>query len=79
MANMSSTDIDRIVEGTTVATAFLQTVADHGDLVALRERGPDDRWFEWTYADYAEHVAGAAAGLQALGVQPGEKRKVKKM
>jgi long-chain acyl-CoA synthetase len=70
---MSSADIDRIVEGTTVASAFLQTVATHGDLVALRERGPDDQWLEWTYDAYAEQVAGIAAGLRALGVQPGDR------
>ncbi len=73
MANMTSAEIDRKVEGTTVATAFLQTVAAHGDMVALRERGPHDEWFEWTYTEYAQHVAGAAAGLRALGVRPGDR------
>jgi long-subunit acyl-CoA synthetase (AMP-forming) len=73
MAKTSSADIDRIVAGTTVATAFLQTVAARGELVALRERGADGQWFEWTYNEYAEHVAGAAAGLRALGVQPGDR------
>ena len=28
---------------------------------------------EWTYADYADHVAGAAAYLQGLGVGPGDR------
>src|SRR5262249_22464504 len=73
MAMMTSTDIDRIVEGTTIASAFLKTVADHGGMVALRERGPDDQRVEWTYNEYAEHVAGAAAGLQALGVEAGDR------
>ena len=73
MAKLSSSDIDRSVDGTTVASAFLQTVAAHGDLVALRERGTGDEWLEWTYSEYAEHVAGAAAGLRALGVEAGDR------
>ncbi|HEX2381376.1 MAG TPA: AMP-binding protein [Acidimicrobiales bacterium] len=73
MATTTAADIDRSVESTTIATAFLQTVAAHGDLVALRERGHDDEWLEWTFSEYAEHVAGAAAGLRALGVGPGDR------
>jgi len=73
MAMTNAGEIDRIVEGTTVATAFLKTVAGHSDLVALRERGPNDEWLEWTYREYADHVAGAAAGLRAFGVEPGDR------
>ena len=43
------------------------TVAAHGDMVALRGTRPDDEWLEWTFAEYADHVARAAAGLRALG------------
>jgi long-chain acyl-CoA synthetase len=72
MAKMTCEDIDRIVEGQTVASAFVQTVSAHRDRVALREQDPDGGWSEWTYGDYADHVAGAAAGLKSLGVEPGD-------
>src|SRR5256885_12650767 len=72
-AMITSEDIDRIVEGRTVTSAFLQTVSAHGDLVALRERTPDGDWEQWTFDEYAEHIAGAAAGLRALGVEPGDR------
>ena len=70
---MKSEEIDRIVEGTTVGSAFLETIDEHRDRVALRERAADDTWNEWTFGDYAEHVAGAAASLQELGVRPGDR------
>ncbi len=73
MAQMTCEDIDRIVEGKTVASAFVQTVAAHRERVALRERHADGGWSEWTYGDYANNVAGAAAGLRALGVGPGDR------
>jgi long-chain acyl-CoA synthetase len=73
MAKMTCEDIDRIVEGQTVASAFVQTVSAHRDRVALRERDPHGGWSEWTYGDYADHVAGAAAGLRSLGVEPGDR------
>jgi long-chain acyl-CoA synthetase len=44
---------------------------EHGAEVAMRER---DRgiWQEYTWQDYLRHVLEAAAGLQALGVRPGD-------
>src|SRR5262249_29726206 len=62
-----------IVDGKTVASAFMQTVSAHRDRVALREQDPGGGWFEWTYGEYADHVAGAAAGLRSLGVGPGDR------
>src|SRR6266850_6446328 len=73
MGPMKSEDIDRIVEGQTVASIFLQTLGKHGDRVALRQRQPDDSWVEWTFAEYADHIAGAAASLRELGVGPGDR------
>ena len=60
------------VEGQTVPTAFMATLAEHADLVALRWMSGDD-WLQLTFADYAERVASAAAGLRALGVGPGDR------
>ncbi|MER1967459.1 AMP-binding protein [Castellaniella sp. GW247-6E4] len=43
----------------------------HGDMVAMRER---DRgiWQEYRWRDYLDQVLGAAAGLEALGMAPGD-------
>src|SRR5690606_12640389 len=43
----------------------------HSDAVAMRER---DRgiWQEYRWCDYLDQVLGAAAGLDALGVAPGD-------
>ena len=60
------------VEGQTVPTAFMATLAEHGDLVALRWMSGED-WLQLTFAEYADRVAIAAAGLRALGVGPGDR------
>ena len=69
----TSAEIDRVVEGDTVATCFTRTVRTHGDLVALRARDADGGWLEWTYAEYADRACAVAAGLRALGVEPGDR------
>jgi long-chain acyl-CoA synthetase len=73
MANVTSADIDKIVEGQTVASQFLATVASHGDDVALRWQNDDDSWSEWTWSQYADQVARAAAGLAERGVGHGDR------
>jgi long-chain acyl-CoA synthetase len=65
-------DLDRKVEGQTIASRWLETVAAHPDNVALRAKDGDG-WVEWTYADVADRVARAAAGLLTLGVGPGDR------
>ena len=70
---LTSDDIQQIVEGQTVPSEFLKTVAAHGSATALRWQDGDDAWREMTYAEYADHVARAAAGLQAHGVVPGQR------
>ena len=70
---LTSDDIQQIVEGQTVPSEFLKTVAANGSAVALRWRNEDESWSELTYEQYADHVARAAAGLQAKGVSPGDR------
>ncbi len=71
---LTSADIQQIVEGQTVPSEFRKTVAAHPDHVGIRWKDEDDgSWGEWTYAEYAEGVARAAAIYQQLGVQPGQR------
>ena len=65
-------ELDRKVEGQTIASRWLETLAAHPDNVALRAKD-GDRWVEWTYADVGDRVARAAAGLRTLGVGPGDR------
>jgi long-chain acyl-CoA synthetase len=73
MSNVTSAEIDEIVKGRTVPTQFAATVARAGDQVALRWRNDDDSWSEWTWSDYADRVARAAAGLAARGIGRGDR------
>jgi long-chain acyl-CoA synthetase len=68
-----SASIDSVVEGQTIPRQFLQTVAAHGDLVALRWKDGADAWHEMTYAEMADAVARAAAGLAAQGLGGGDR------
>jgi long-chain acyl-CoA synthetase len=65
-------ELDRKVEGQTIASRWLETVVGHPDNVALRAKD-GDRWDEWTYSDVADRVARATAGLRTLGVAPGDR------
>ncbi len=64
--------IDERVAGQTIASRWLDTVAAHPDLVALRAKD-GDAWVETTYAQLADRVARTAAGLRALGVGTGDR------
>jgi long-chain acyl-CoA synthetase len=66
-------DIDARVEGRTVATEFLDTVAAHGAATALRWMVGDGEWGSLTFDQLADRVARAAAGLRSLGVGPGDR------
>jgi len=68
---VSSDELMALVEGQTVPSEFLKTVAAYPDQVALRWKNNDDSWGEWTYAEYADKVARAVAGYKALGLQKG--------
>ncbi|MEY2462591.1 MAG: long-chain acyl-CoA synthetase, partial [Acidimicrobiaceae bacterium] len=73
MAIISNEEIARAVEGDTLATAFLRTLRTYPNRVALRQRAEDGSYDEWTFAEYAQHVSGAAAHLRSLGVGPGDR------
>jgi len=60
------------VEGQTVPKLFLETVAKHGDRVALRWK-EGDAWNEMTFNELAEQVARVAGGLAALGLGHGDR------
>ncbi len=65
--------LDAIVEGQTVPTEFLKTVAAQGDLVALRWKDENDAWLETTFSQFADQVARVAAGLKAQGLKKGDR------
>ncbi|MGH9211184.1 MAG: AMP-dependent synthetase/ligase [Acidimicrobiales bacterium] len=69
---ITKSELDQKVDGQTICSRFLETVEAHGDRVALRAR-EGDGWRSWTYHDYADQVARAAAGLRTLGVEPGDR------
>jgi long-chain acyl-CoA synthetase len=54
----------------TLPARLLEHARHRGDDVALREKHLGV-WREWTWAQYAGRVADVAAGLRALGVEPG--------
>ena len=56
--------------GETIGVNFDRTVARWGDRPGLISRAQDIRW---TYAELGERVDAFAAGLLALGLQPGER------
>ena len=72
MTTITAADVDREVEGATVARLFLDTVAQYGSSTALRWMAGED-WESLTYDELAAKVAVAAGGLQSLGVGPGDR------
>ena len=56
----------------TIPGRFLQTVAERGGQIALREK-VGDAVRTLTYDDWADRTTRVAAGLRALGVGPGDR------
>ncbi len=73
MAYASIEEVERAVVGQTVPRLFLKTVAANGDTVALRCMDEAGGWREWTFDDYRDLVARAAAALRGLGLVAGDK------
>ena len=61
----------RGTEGEHLIEVLARNAAAHGAEIAMRER---DRgiWQEYSWQEYLEQVLAAAAGLEALGVKPGD-------
>jgi long-chain acyl-CoA synthetase len=68
---ITQAELDDAVDGQTIVSRFLDTVAAHPDQVALRAQQADGTYEAWTYADLAARVAAAAAHLRTLGVGRG--------
>jgi long-chain acyl-CoA synthetase len=73
VAEITRDELDAAAEGGTIGGRWLRTVAAHPDQVALREKAADGSWRELTYREYADQVAVVAAGLESLGLGPGDR------
>ncbi|CAB5067664.1 MAG: AMP-binding protein [Actinobacteria bacterium] len=73
MTTLTFEEINEMVAGRTVATEFLGTLAAHGDRTALRWMTAEQTWDSMTFSQMADRAARAAAGLRALGVEPGDR------
>ncbi len=69
----SISEVDQAVSGQTAPRLFVDLVAAHPDSPALHSMRGDDGWNSYSYADYGDLVAKAAAGLQSAGVRPGQR------
>ena len=65
--------IDETVAGQTLAKSFLATVAECGPDEAVRWRKEDGSFQSWSFDEYADLVARAAAGLAKLGIGRGDR------
>ena len=68
-------EINAVIAEDTVPKVFLRTATAHPDVVALRRMAGDapDSWEETTYGALREQVAAVAGGLQAAGLEPGQR------
>lgn len=73
MATLTNDDITTLVEGRTVLTEFLATLAANGGRTAVRWQAADGTWEALSFDELADNVARAAAGLRELGVSPGDR------
>jgi long-chain acyl-CoA synthetase len=64
-------EIEREIAGSTLLTAYAQTVAENPDVIAHQWRDGDE-WRSLTYREVHDQVRDAALGLIAKGLRPGE-------
>jgi long-chain acyl-CoA synthetase len=71
---VTNDEISRAVEGRTIPSAFLDSVAALGDQPVLRWKGEgDDEWGQWTFDEYADRVARLVTSLRAAGIRRDER------
>ncbi len=66
-------EIDALIDGRTVPSAFLDNLAAVTDNVGFRWKNDDDSWSEITWGEFADQVARCAAGLAERGVSRGDR------
>jgi|FLYL01.1.fsa_nt_gi long-chain acyl-CoA synthetase len=64
-------EIDAAIAGTTILDLFDRNASNHGDRPAIHWREGDE-WKSLTWGEYHRQVAQVAAGLVALGIEPGD-------
>ena len=69
----TSSEIDQRIQGSNVLARFVQTVAEHGERVALRWKDAADVWHEMTYQQLADAARAMAANLTSRGIQKGDR------
>jgi long-chain acyl-CoA synthetase len=72
-AAVTSEEISQENQGRTVPTMFNERVAASAERTAIRWKNDDGSWGEWTWGDYADLVARAAAALLARGLGRGDR------
>ncbi|MGI9609158.1 MAG: AMP-binding protein, partial [Acidimicrobiia bacterium] len=72
-AAVTSEQVSEENKGRTVPMMFNERVAESGDMTAIRWQNDDGSWAEWTWNDYADRVAKAAAALSARGLGRGDR------
>lgn len=75
MSSITIEELTKQVAGQTAPKKFLELVASNADVPALHSMKDDSpgSWNRWTYAEYRDQVAKAAAGLQAAGLGAGHR------
>ncbi|MCO6392484.1 AMP-binding protein [Aliihoeflea aestuarii] len=68
---MAETTQSPTVAGETIASVLMRNASEHGSDIALREK-ERGIWKATTWAQYTEEVLACAAGLDGLGLKPGD-------